>query len=154
MKRIYGDLESGNHGSRWGDPADHLSALIGTGYGLTPSGDDFCCGVILGMARMQKGRGAERLAVALRQKAENKTTPVSLAYFKSLAEARVSETQAQLLNTFGISHEENLRLVLQRTAVHGSTSGWDMLAGFAFGVQLFRKIDKATLVERPVEAVC
>jgi hypothetical protein len=154
MKRIYGHLQNRNHWAKGVDLADHLSALIGIGYGLTPSGDDFCCGVILGMARMNKGQKAEDLAVALCRRAEGKTTPISLAYFKSLAEARLSGTQARLLHTFGISHEKNLRLVLQRTADHGSTSGWDMLAGFAFGVELFRKIDTSTLIERNVEAVC
>lgn len=138
MKKIYGDLENGDHGSMGGDPADHLSALIGTGYGLTPSGDDFCCGLILGMARMNKGREAEDLAVALRRRAGGKTTSISLAYFKSLAGTLVSETQALLLRTFGTSRGTELRQVLQKAAGHGSTSGWDMLAGFAFGVELFR----------------
>ena len=47
VHRRVGDLEKADHGAMGGDPADHLSALIGTGYGLTPSGDDFCCAIFI-----------------------------------------------------------------------------------------------------------
>lgn len=154
MKRICDDLDSDDHKTGEVDPNGRLSALVGIGYGLTPSGDDFCCGLVLGVARMQKGREAERLALRLRRKAERKTTLISLAYFKSLAGTCVSETQALLLSEFGNSHGKDLRKILQKTAGQGSTSGWDMLAGFAFGVELTRKMDEAVQVGHEAGAVC
>lgn len=33
----------------YGDAAKHLAGLIGLGIGLTPSGDDFLCGVLAGL---------------------------------------------------------------------------------------------------------
>lgn len=134
--------------------AGHLFTLIGTGYGLTPSGDDFCCGVVLGIALLQKYQAAESLAISLWRKAEGRTTAISLAYFKSLAESRVSETQAWLLGSFGNSGEADLQHILRKTASHGSTSGWDMLTGFAFGLQIVRAKPETADVEIEEGCIC
>ena len=118
---------------------NHLSGLIGAGYGLTPSGDDFCCGIILGIARVHDPAVAQSLAVALSLEGGGRTTSISLAFLRSLAKSRVSETQDVLLRHFGNSGAVDMQRILLETASHGSTSGWDMLAGFAFGIDLFRQ---------------
>lgn len=132
----------------------HLTGLIGAGYGLTPSGDDFCSGVILGIARMHNHFVAKSLARALSFEAVGRTTTLSLAFFRSLAGSRVSETQDSLLKHFGHSGTADLRRILLETASHGSTSGWDMLAGFAFGVELFRKRCTAGNLDYEQGCVC
>lgn len=139
IKCICQDIEDKSQEDSTAVLVNHLTSLIGAGYGLTPSGDDFCCGVILGIARTQNHRAAESLAMALNTVAEGRTTTLSLAFFRSLAEARVSETQDRLLSHFGNSGVTDIRPILLRAASHGSTSGWDMLAGWAFGVELFRR---------------
>lgn len=132
----------------------HMTGLIGAGYGLTPSGDDFCCGVILGIARMHNPLIAKNLAIALSHQAVKRTTTLSLNFFRSLAEFRVSETQDRLLKHFGNSGTVDIRRIVFETASHGSTSGWDMLAGFVFGIDLFRKRYTASNLEYERGCVC
>lgn len=139
MKRIRSEGEVRSQAAITAVLTRHLTGLIGAGYGLTPSGDDFCCGVILGIARMHDPSVAKGLAIALSLEGGGRTTTLSLAFFRSLAESRVSETQYRLLQHFGHSGAVDMRRILLETASHGSTSGWDMLAGFAFGVVLFRQ---------------
>ena len=134
--------------------AVRLGSLIGTGYGLTPSGDDFCCGVVLGMAHMGDYRNARELAELLKKAAEGKTTRISQAYYESLAESLVAEPQARLLASFGDSGGVDIREILMNNANHGSTSGWDMLAGFAFGLKLMKKRQRTGRIVCRQRCVC
>lgn len=154
MKRIRSEGEGRSQAAITAVLTSHLTGLIGAGYGLTPSGDDFCCGVILGIARMHKPSVAKSLAIALSLEAGGRTTTLSLAFFRSLAESRVSETQDKLLRHFGHSGAVDMRRILLETASHGSTSGWDLLAGFAFGVELFRKSCTAGNLDYELGYVC
>jgi hypothetical protein len=62
-----------------------LTPLIGLGYGLTPSGDDFCAGWILSLVAVGKTRQATALATGLLDAAGRRTTSISLAFFHALA---------------------------------------------------------------------
>ena len=154
MKRIRSEAMCKSQAAMTAVLTKHLTGLIGAGYGLTPSGDDFCCGVILGIARMYNPSIAKSLAIALSLEAAGRTTTLSRAFFKSLAESRVSETQERLLKHFGNSGRVDIRDILLETASHGSTSGWDMLTGFAFGIELFRKKCEAGNLEYEQGCVC
>ncbi|MEE4313283.1 MAG: DUF2877 domain-containing protein [Desulfofustis sp.] len=113
-----------------------LSPLIGLGYGLTPSGDDFCAGWILSLVATGKTRQATALATGLLDAAGKRTTAISLAFFRALAESRLSEGQTRLLHCCAAGQTADLGDALYGVYHHGSTSGWDMLAGFAFGIGL------------------
>ncbi|MCB2215424.1 DUF2877 domain-containing protein [Desulfofustis glycolicus] len=113
-----------------------LAPLIGLGYGLTPSGDDFCAGWILSLVAIGKTRQATTLATGLFDEAGNRTTAISLAFFRALAESRLSEGQARLLHCCAAGQTTDLADALHGVYHHGGTSGWDMLAGFAFGIGL------------------
>jgi hypothetical protein len=114
--------------------AASLTPLIGVGHGLTPSGDDFCAGVVIGLAAMGRTDTAARLAQALHRIARERTTVVSLAGYRALAYSQLSESQACLLSCFaGIDHDKSIAAV-RRVARIGGTSGWDTLAGFACGL--------------------
>jgi len=134
--------------------SEHLSGLIGVGFGLTPSGDDFCCGAVLGLAHMQYSRLAEKVAVLLSKKAEEKTTIISQAFFRSLAQTYISENQARLLERFGHTAPSDLKQILISIASHGSTSGWDMLAGFAFGIDQGCRLSSDTCLENKMVCQC
>lgn len=113
-----------------------LSPLIGLGYGLTPSGDDFCAGWILSLVAIGKPRQATALATGLCDAAGTRTTAISLAFFRALATSRLSEGQARLLHCCAAGQPNDLGDALHGVYRHGGTSGWDMLAGFAFGIGL------------------
>ncbi len=112
-----------------------LQRLIGLGYGLTPSGDDFCAGYLLGLAKMQQNGTALSLAGLLHDAAQRRTTAVSLAFFRALARGLVTQTHHQLLDCLGNQHCSQRHRILRDTADHGGTSGWDTLAGLVFGIE-------------------
>jgi hypothetical protein len=113
-----------------------LTPLIGLGYGLTPSGDDFCAGSVLSLVAVGKPEQAAILATLLYQAAQLRTTEISLAFYRAHAASLLSESQARLLGCFGAAQDTDLGNALHGVCRHGATSGWDMLAGFAFGIGL------------------
>ncbi|BDD87942.1 DUF2877 domain-containing protein [Desulfofustis limnaeus] len=115
--------------------AASLQRLIGLGYGLTPSGDDFCAGYLLGLAKMQQSGTALSLAGLLHEAAQRRTTAVSLAFFQALARGLVTQMHHQLLECLGNTHCSQRHQTLFDTADHGGTSGWDTLAGLVFGIE-------------------
>ncbi len=113
-----------------------LEKLIGLGHGLTPSGDDFLAGVVMGLFKMQKNREAELLACNLHRAAHGKTTTVSLAFYRALTECRVAEPHIQFLRTLGRAEARERERSLNLVSSFGCTSGWDTLAGMVFGISL------------------
>ena len=59
-----------------------------------------------------------------------------------------------LLKYYGNSGTVDIRRILLETASNGFTSGWDMLAGFVFGIELFRKKYMASNFEYEQGCVC
>lgn len=116
--------------------AASLTPVIGVGHGLTPSGDDFCAGVVIGLAAMGRIDSAVRLAQVLYRIARDKTNVVSLAGYRALADTLLSESQACLLAYFGGSDHDRSIAAVRRVAQIGGTSGWDTLAGFACGAAI------------------
>jgi hypothetical protein len=121
-------VETGNTGG--------LEKLIGLGHGLTPSGDDFLAGVVMGLFKMQKNREAELLACNLYRAAHGKTTTISLAFYRALAECRVAEPYSQFLHILGRAEARERERSLNLVSSFGCTSGWDTLAGMVFGISL------------------
>jgi hypothetical protein len=116
--------------------AGMLEQLIGLGPGLTPSGDDFLAGVIMGLYKTGRMADAQYLANHLYRAASNKTTRVSLAFYRALTEGLVTEPFSKLLEIIGSGETELLAIALKQTARMGATSGWDTLAGILFGICL------------------
>jgi hypothetical protein len=113
-----------------------LEKLIGLGHGLTPSGDDFLAGVVMGLFKMQENREAELLACNLYRAAHGKTTAISLAFYRALAECWVAEPHSRFLRTLGRAEARERERSLNLVSSFGYTSGWDTLAGIVFGISL------------------
>lgn len=142
---ISGILETGHAGG--------LEKLIGLGHGLTPSGDDFLAGFILGLFKMKKEREAAVLARYLYGAAEGKTTAVSLSFYRALSEGWISEAHSTFLDIIGQAEKEQREHALNLVSSFGRTSGWDTLAGLVFGISLIlRSLTKTE--NRLMEAVC
>ena len=130
-----------------------LEQLIGLGYGLTPSGDDFLAGVVMGFHKMQKHREAILLARHLYNKAQGKTTTISLAFYQALADGRVAEPYLRFLEMIGREEKTKRGNLFDRVTDFGGTSGWDTLAGIVFGIGLVQQsLEKSW--EHLSEAVC
>ncbi|MBE0586301.1 MAG: DUF2877 domain-containing protein [Desulfofustis sp.] len=139
-RRLLQVVDSVRRDSAFADPerlASLLIPLIGLGYGLTPSGDDFCAGSVLSLVAVGKPEQAVVLARNLFQAARNRTTVISLAFYRALGASLLFESQARLLGCIGDQQDPDLGDALHGVYRHGATSGWDLLAGFAFGLDLF-----------------
>ena len=116
-----------------------LQSLIGLGHGLTPSGDDFLAGIVMGFHKMQKHKEASLLAQGFYARAQGKTTVISLAFYRALAGGWIAEPHMQFLENFGNREMGNRERMLDRVINFGSTSGWDTLAGMVFGINLVKR---------------
>ena len=130
-----------------------LDQLIGLGYGLTPSGDDFLAGVVMGFHKMQKHRQAILLARHLYSKAQGKTTTISLAFYRALADGRVAEPYLLFLDMIGRKEDAQREHLFNRLTHFGGTSGWDTLAGIVFGISTVQQSFKQSNEHLP-EGVC
>lgn len=108
-----------------------LKELIGLGTGLTPSGDDFVCGVFAAF----RGAGAwyhPAMPDLLRQLThiENRTHPLSVAFINCAAEGYYSQA---ILNFFNRDQSVfNYLTTVKEFRKIGHSSGIDSLCGMAF----------------------
>lgn len=107
-----------------GDLAGMARAVRGCGQGLTPSGDDFLAGVMLGLRL--RGRGGQRRVLG----AALGGNVVSNAFLRVAARGRVNEAVQVWLE----APEASGRLA--RVAVFGHTSGADLLCGVLWTLRL------------------
>jgi hypothetical protein len=110
--------------------------LLGLGPGLTPSGDDVLCGVLVTLHAVGWITAAESLARAIAVAAQTATSPLSRAFLRAATHGLGSESL----------HAAILALLEGRTALAphiealdriGHTSGWDALAGAVLVLQAF-----------------
>lgn len=110
-------------------PPAEVEKLIGLGPGLTPSGDDYLAGVLMvlhGFGRLERAR---RLSEWLLPLAKSATGRVSYAHLCCAAEGEGAEVVRHALQALAGDERRDLRVALHALDKHGSTSGWDALAG-------------------------
>lgn len=133
--------------------AESLVRLIGLGPGLTPSGDDFLAGVVMGLFKTGREDEAAWLAHYFYRAAQGRVTDISLAFYRALSEGLVAEPYHQFLNAIGTGEVLNLGRSLNRVALIGATSGWDTISGMLFGFRLGLSNQKEEQ-KQTMEAVC
>lgn len=109
-----------------------LERVIGYGRGLTPSGDDFLCGIVLGMVRYRLASpaipGIELLRAHLLPAAYEKTTLVSANImefsFRGQTDERIIEGLDEIL-----TRNPSINKLESSLMGWGNTSGLDTLAG-------------------------
>jgi len=112
---------------------NYWKKLIGAGPGLTPSGDDVLCGLLTALHVMSKPTQALNLWFSIKAHAAASTTPVSLAMLEQVANGRVSEHVAELVE-LALSNHCTENLIARAASRIGHTSGWDWLAGLVIGL--------------------
>jgi len=123
---------------RCGDPEPVFRAslpLLGTGAGLTPSGDDLAGAALFGRCLVgQRDRAWSALAARLSREAASRSHAISAALFADLARGRSFAP----LHALGAALEHGARgaalAAARRLVVLGHSSGWDMLTGFMLGM--------------------
>ncbi|MER2600691.1 MAG: DUF2877 domain-containing protein [Caldilineales bacterium] len=120
-------------------PALHGYAgqLAGLGPGLTPAGDDWLAGWLMGlhtraglMSATAHPLSTADAAAAVLSAAQGRTTRLSLAFLQAAADGAANEAWHNLITTLSKPSKRLLRAATAQVMAHGATSGSDMLAGF------------------------
>ncbi len=115
-----------------------VKSLIGLGYGLTPSGDDFLVGYLAGLwctagANLSRMQFLMALGSELSQVSQN-TNEISCTYLRSASKGHVSEPIAKLAQRLNqANNRSSIRAATQSALQVGHTSGSDGVLGLLLG---------------------
>ena len=118
--------------------AEAAYSIAGCGIGLTPSADDFLCGVMASVLASAIARGEQNewlpLTAAMAERAAPRTNLISAAFLRQAAAGQLSSDVLTLIRTF-YSSVLSLRLLsaAMNVIAFGETSGTDILTGIYFG---------------------
>lgn len=118
----------------WSGDVERLPAgaagLAGLGTGLTPAGDDFLVGTMLGAWLIHPAAAALCRVIAL--VAIPRTTALSAAFLQAAARGECGASWHALLEALDGGHRGELEKAVLGLLAHGATSGADALAGFLY----------------------
>ena len=114
--------------------AQSLSAFLGLGKGLTPSGDDLVIGLLLGVNRwaylLQSNVDIEMLNSRVIEQARNQTTTISLNLIECACSGQADERLVLALDGL-MTGSIGAGACVNLLAGWGNTSGFDSLTGMA-----------------------
>ena len=105
--------------------------LVGLGPGLTPSGDDFWCGVMMALRALCCVDILKRVSDAVLRQAVYRTNKISRAHLECAAGGQGAQAVHETISAMGVTDEARLSSALRALDNLGHTSGWDSLAGVA-----------------------
>jgi hypothetical protein len=114
----------------------YAGQLAGLGPGLTPAGDDWLAGWLVGLRSAAAMHSApppldlDAVGRAVVGSARTRTSRLSLAFLQAAADGAVAEPWHILLAALVDADQAPLRHAAAEIMRHGATSGSDMLAGF------------------------
>ncbi len=106
-----------------------VAGLIGLGPGLTPSGDDLLCGVLITCRHLGEIEVAASLAATVNAAATTATTPISRAHLAAAAEGYAAAPLHDLLAALVDDDRRAIGGTLDVVAGIGHSSGLDAVAG-------------------------
>lgn len=113
------------------EAATGIDQLIGAGPGLTPSGDDFLAGSLLGLHAIGRGALPHKVWEKVAPQLSYRTHAISAAHLSCAAAGRLAETQHLLLDSLLSGSRDGLRIGIKAIFAESQTSSWDGLAGMA-----------------------
>lgn len=129
MKKGAALIEDGNYSAG-------ARSLRGLGFGLTPSGDDFLCGLLTGMSFIEANLPV-KLSSARKSVCANAVTGnfISATFLHCACEGRVSEKTGKLLTALAGFDKARLVAEAEGSLRTGHTSGADFCAGLIYGCE-------------------
>lgn len=127
------------------DPIAGVHAIKGGGIGLTPSGDDFLAGVLIGRRLGRTGASAGEITPGELYLAARGANPLSNAFLALARDGRVNEPIKQLVLALRPDREQNIASPAQAVLSMGETSGADLLTGL---VMMLRQSARTGSAER------
>ena len=117
-------------------------SIAGCGIGLTPSADDFLCGVMASVLASAIARGEQNkwlpITAAMAERAAPRTNLISAAFLRQAACGQLSSDVLTLIRAL-YSSVLSLRLpsAAMNVIAFGETSGTDILTGIYFGQKIY-----------------
>jgi hypothetical protein len=109
------------------DISKNLNQFVGLGDGLTPAGDDFIIGYILGASLLNKNADDLKFKLSQDLKVAGATNDISRQYIEAGIDGIFNE---YVINLVKVLHTgKDVLLSLQKIADIGASSGLDLLAG-------------------------
>ncbi len=142
IKILVGLLERGDARGA----AREASGLVGLGLGLTPSGDDFLCGLLgaLSVASPLLGNlrsDVEEMNRMVFLSVDGRTNPISRGILKHYAEGRPSGSASELIQGLLDRRDSGIEESVRGVCRAGHSSGTDLVVGvLAAFVVLYRRI--------------
>lgn len=106
-----------------------VEQLIGLGPGLTPSGDDYLGGVLIGLRWLGRASQTDSLWRWLAPRLPARTSAISAAHLAAAAAGEAHEAVHEVLENLAAWETPSLTGSLSRLDAVGHSSGWDALAG-------------------------
>jgi hypothetical protein len=117
------------------DPSDPVRELVGAGPGLTPSGDDALCGILLALRLLGPGTASMRAHLwAAVEERLGFTTGLSASLLVEASEGYAVPPLVSLCEAVVGGDRATVRSLVARVAAIGHSSGRDLLAGLAGGL--------------------
>lgn len=116
--------------------AGEIAPLIGLGPGLTPSGDDFLGGAMIGLWAVGRPDLSEQLFETVEGKMEQLSNAISASHLAAAAEGAGGEPLHAVVNAILAGDVELLPAALTNVSRVGHSSGLDALAG---AITVFRE---------------
>ena len=115
------------HKEQYQEASNAISELVGLGIGLTPSGDDFLCGILAGfhIQGLENSRKVEYLREAIRENL-SRTNEISRAFLISALDGHFSQAVNELWNN------PDSDTIAEMFGSIGHSSGMDTLCGIYF----------------------
>ena len=126
-------------------PPPSIQSLIGLGPGLTPSGDDFICGLLVALNYFGFADAACKISEAVLPIATRETNIISCQHLRCAAGGHASSALFAALDALLTCRRLEERL--DAIDAIGHTSGWDSLAGAALVCAAV--LDSGELIPRP-----
>lgn len=120
-----------------------VRGLVGAGRGLTPSGDDALCGILLGLRAAGAPTAHERLASAVRH-CLGATTSLSASLLRAAAEGHAVPEVVTAVEALARADATALGRALPGVLAIGHSSGADLLAGLAGSVDALLRADPSS----------
>lgn len=116
---------------------DGIAKMKGCGIGLTPAGDDFIAGMLLGLNFMKNVPGLLFPAAIGEILEISKSDNLLVQSMITLAgDGRTIEPMKNLLTALGSGNLEDINSLIRKLMAVGSTSGADLTAGWLFMMRL------------------
>jgi hypothetical protein len=106
-----------------------VEQAIGTGWGLTPSGDDFLTGLLAAHSYLGPTDGVDRHALGRLRALLHRTTLPSAMMLEAALEGLFPEALGGLMTSLAHGCRMRISMWLEHLTQTGATSGEDMLAG-------------------------